>query len=387
MMRILFITPYLPYENAPQAGANVTFNLMKLIKENYECDVDLVCFTKNNEENKFISSIKKYVENITTFNIDNKIRIKNIIRNIHLPIICSVKYDKRVEKSIKMYFERNKYDYIILDFTHSCNYVNYIKNLDKSVKVALIEQDVSFLSYKRKFYNETNLIKKVFRFIEFKRLYYFENKIIKKFDKVFTLNEKDLKLLSYRDNVRCLTPYYKKYEFIPKIHNTFNIMFWGAMSRKENEDAIEYFMNSIWPYVNKENVKFYIIGSNPTEKIKSYKSNSVIVTGFVQNPNEYFEMMDISVVPLRYGAGIKIKVLESMAAGIPVVMTSVGAEGINIKNKEGCFISDNPLEFAGFINNIIDNNKLLQNMKVLSKLSINEKYNFENNLEVFKEFF
>ena len=79
------------------------------------------------------------------------------------------------------------------------------------------------------------------------------------------------------------------------------------MNRKENEDAVLYFINNIWNNINKENVKFYIVGSKPSEKIKNLENENIVVTGFVENPKEYFSIMDISVVPLRLGAGIKDK--------------------------------------------------------------------------------
>lgn len=157
-------------------------------------------------------------------------------------------------------------------------------------------------------------------------------------ERIIVLNQKDSEL------VKKITNDDKKIEIdYPKISEAFYsvirspekiengaILFWGAMNRKENEDAILWFYENIFPDIQKKipSSKLYIVGANPTEKIKQLSSDHIIVTGFINNPLCYFEKAQVSVVPLRHGAGIKIKVLEALAAKIPVVSTSVGAEGI-----------------------------------------------------------
>ena len=108
------------------------------------------------------------------------------------------------------------------------------------------------------------------------------------------------------------------------------ILFLGAMNRFENQDAIMWFVKDILPLlINKiPDIKLYIVGGNPPENILKLASDNVIVTGFVDSLQEYFEKVHIAVVPLRYGAGVKIKTLETLAAKIPTISTEIGAEGI-----------------------------------------------------------
>ena len=164
-------------------------------------------------------------------------------------------------------------------------------------------------------------------------------------------------------------------------------MFWGAMNRLENENAVTNFMKNIWPLVDKENTKFYIVGANPSKKILNLKSENIIVTGFVEDPNEYFEIMDLSVTPLLLGAGIKIKVLESLAAKIAVITTNVGAEGIGIINSEHAYVTDDNKEFAKKINLLkLDKN----NRNYIEEKGyelIKNKYSLENNRTVLKDIF
>ena len=133
-------------------------------------------------------------------------------------------------------------------------------------------------------------------------------------------------------------------------------------------------------------MKFYIVGSKPSEKIKSLASEDIIVTGFVEDPKDYFNIMDISVIPLRYGAGIKIKVLESLASGIPVITTDVGAEGINVVNGKSALISNKPEEFIKNINDILDDRSKLYELEYEGLELIKNDYDVNEKIRTIRKF-
>lgn len=113
----------------------------------------------------------------------------------------------------------------------------------------------------------------------------------------------------------------------------YSILFWGAMNRKENYLAAIKFIKENFTELLKEFplAKLYIVGASPHADLIELSANfpnSVIVTGYVEDPTEYFVKCSIGVAPLLSGAGVKVKVLEMIRAGIPVVSTPVGAEGI-----------------------------------------------------------
>ena len=102
------------------------------------------------------------------------------------------------------------------------------------------------------------------------------------------------------------------------------------MGRSENDKAALRLIE-IYSRVKKviPNLKLSIIGNNPSSKIKSYEDNMIRITGFVENIDDEISRCLLGVFPLTEGAGIKLKVLRSLALGIPVITTSVGAEGID----------------------------------------------------------
>lgn len=380
-MNVLYISSFLPSKNANQAGVNITYNLIKTLKHNLSCDVDLLCTLNTDEFNRDDSDIKDITRNQYFIEISKKRKIINILSNLLKPTIVSVRLDNRVKELLKKI--QNNYKYIIIDYTQNIAYIDVLREMFPKSKIAIIEHDVSFLGIERKIKQSKGLKKIIYKF-EYNRLKKYEVEMLKKFDKVYTLNDKDKNLIKEVENVEVLIPFIKKWDFKYKEHDTFNIMFWGAMNRKENEIAVLNFINYIWPNIEKENVKFYIIGSNPSERILKLQSNNIIVTGFVDDPSEYFSIIDLSIVPLTLGAGIKIKVLESLANRIPVITTTIGAEGIVYTDE--LIVSDDYEEFAEKVNMIKDNSELRSFMINKSAKLIDATYGFKANEQILRSF-
>lgn len=123
------------------------------------------------------------------------------------------------------------------------------------------------------------------------------------------------------------------------------ILFWGNMSRIENIDAVQYFHSEIWPKVvaSRPDAVAVIAGADPPTSISKLASDSVVVTGYLDDPADVFAEAAVAIAPIRIGAGIKMKVVETVSAGIPTVATSVGAEGIH---HPLLTVADDPQVFA-----------------------------------------
>ena len=123
----------------------------------------------------------------------------------------------------------------------------------------------------------------------------------------------------------------------------------GAFDRGENRDALKYCIQEILPLVRRENptFKFYVAGSG-CERVRRLTRgfDDIVVAGFVENLPLFLSKMEIALLPLRRGAGVKVKMLECMAAGLSVVTTAVGAEGIGGKHGLHYLLGDTPKELA-----------------------------------------
>jgi glycosyltransferase involved in cell wall biosynthesis len=140
--------------------------------------------------------------------------------------------------------------------------------------------------------------------------------------------------------------------------NEQNLIFYGAMWRKVNSGGAVYFIEQVWPFIRgkKPEIKLYVVGSNPPKKLRKLANDHIIVTGFVDNVAEYYKKCPVAVVPLLAGSGIKVKVIQALSYGKPVVTTSVGAEGIPASESDGVFIKDEPEKMAQTILWLFENN-------------------------------
>lgn len=117
-----------------------------------------------------------------------------------------------------------------------------------------------------------------------------------------------------------------------EIEGSNHLLFVGGFGHKPNTDAVIWFVQNIFPIIQKRvpGVKFIVVGSNPPDEVKALASPDVVVTGFVTDDelSQYYRQSRVVIVPLRFGAGVKGKVVEAMYYRCPIVTTSVGAEGL-----------------------------------------------------------
>jgi GT2 family glycosyltransferase/glycosyltransferase involved in cell wall biosynthesis len=139
-----------------------------------------------------------------------------------------------------------------------------------------------------------------------------------------------------------------------------DIVFVGGYQHTPNVDAVKYFVGEIMPLLRKKlpGVCFYAVGSNPPAEIKDLASQDVEITGFVADLPSLLARMRVSVAPLRFGAGIKGKIGTAMAVGLPVVATSIAAEGMSLINEENILVADEPESIADAISRVYQNEAL-----------------------------
>ena len=161
---------------------------------------------------------------------------------------------------------------------------------------------------------------------------------------------------------------------IPNIHEVASdvkpfagrkdLLFVGAFQHPPNADGICYFMREVFPLVLRHlpGVKLYIVGSDPTPSVKALANSNVIVTGWVKDIGAFFESVRVFVAPLRYGAGVKGKIGQSLAYGLPAVTTSIGAEGMSLVEGRDVLIGDTPERFAKHVVQVYSDQLLWQNL-------------------------
>ena len=127
-----------------------------------------------------------------------------------------------------------------------------------------------------------------------------------------------------------------------------DFLFIGGFQHTPNTDAILFFLKKIYPIVKLRlrDAKFYIIGDKAPPEVVALAGENVVIAGLQRDVRPFFESVRLSVAPLRFGAGVKGKINQSMAWGVPVVATSVAVEGMELVSGEDILVADEPEEFT-----------------------------------------
>ena len=125
-------------------------------------------------------------------------------------------------------------------------------------------------------------------------------------------------------------------------------LFIGSFQHPPNIDAVLFFLEEIYPLVVDQlgDDKFYIIGDKAPPEIVALANEKVIVAGLQRDVRPFFESVRLSIAPLRFGAGVKGKINQSMAFGVPVVATSSAVEGTELQDRKEILVADEPEDFA-----------------------------------------
>lgn len=262
----------------------------------------------------------------------------------------------QMHADIQMCIKTNKIDVINVDFPHMCS---NLLDLAVTLPIVLNEHNIEWKVYKTIANSQKNVMKKIAYWVDSFRLKRFEDEVFKKLNivKVTFVSENDMDYMTrvgLVDKEKCalipvgadikLSKTRKKKE----ISKGKNIIFVGKMSYGPNIEAVTWFVNQIFPEILRQvpNTKFYIVGKDPVEEVKSLKSENIIVTGIVDSVDEYYDIADLVVLPLKNGGGVKIKLLEAVSFRKTIVSTSVGTEGTIYADGETISVIDDTYGFA-----------------------------------------
>jgi sugar transferase (PEP-CTERM/EpsH1 system associated) len=158
------------------------------------------------------------------------------------------------------------------------------------------------------------------------------------------------------------------------------VLFVGDMRYEPSVDAVRYFAREILPLIRREvpDMRFWIVGREPAPAVQGLNHDGVCVTGAVPDVRPYYERCFASIVPLRAGGGTRLKILEAMALGLPVVSTSIGAEGLEASDGEHLLIADEPAEFAARVVRVFREPALGASMAEKARRLVESRYDWDD---------
>jgi glycosyltransferase involved in cell wall biosynthesis len=165
----------------------------------------------------------------------------------------------------------------------------------------------------------------------------------------------------------------------PGFESRRDILFIGGYQHTPNAEAVLYFCREILPTLRQRipDLRFLILGSRPTPAIQALASEHVQVLGFQKDITPYFNACRLMVAPLRFGAGIKGKLGTSFSYGLPVVATSIAAEGMYLQHGREVLIADTAQEFADAVIRLYGDRALWEDMSSAGRQLVRERYSPE----------
>lgn len=159
-----------------------------------------------------------------------------------------------------------------------------------------------------------------------------------------------------------------------------NVVFVGSMDYHANIDGALWLAREIWPAIAaaRPEWKLQIVGRSPSAAVRALASDRIEVTGTVDDVRPYYAKAVALAVPLRVGGGTRLKILEAMASGVPIVSTTLGAEGIDILDGVHMILKNNSADFASAICSIRSDDPSVQRMIKNSQDVVNKRYSWDS---------
>ncbi len=381
-MRILVVSPFPPYPPADGGKVRV-FNLIRELSRRNE--MTLLCFYNGGSELSALKELERYcrVEAVERKELTGLPSLLFNVRHVLSPYpIISVAYrSKRMAERLNTLLASGSFDVVQIELTEMGP---YLPESFAGVS-SLTEQDLSFVTQYRRARNASGIAWKAFFYIQWLKSRRLEKKLAGRFDLRITMSRPDadtLRKLSPGDRILVApngaNPLGPE-EALAPFEPGKRLLYIGSTGHWPNRDGLLYFHDAIFPVLKEicPGVRLDVAGSDRAGALKPLEADPDIkLHGFVKETGPMLKGA-VSIVPLRVGSGTRLKILEAMAAGSPVVSTSVGCEGIEVRNNENILVADTPREFAEACKRLMEDRSLSERIRRGGYALVSEKYSWE----------
>ena len=342
-------------------GGALAMKKLASILDKKKYSINMICISKSNKSLDILktsSLISKTFKQIV-FQKNMKFNLINFIISIikNTSYQASRFYDHQIQKYIQDSIDKRKYKIIIFESIFACIYLKKldIPNDTKTIFRAHNIEHKIWLDLAN-----SNCFKKLLYRLLASQIKKMELSIPKSINYILTLSLNDEKFfheLFPKKTYNLPVHFTIKNHKTQKIKNS--IFHLGAMDWKPNAEGVKWFLNQVAPLINQK-TRIYIAGKGMGSKYNIYKKDNILIEGEIKDANDYIANKEILFVPIFSGSGIRIKILEAMSMGIPVISTKHGAVGIPYVNGHNIMIANTAQDFSKAINKLVSDKKLAQ---------------------------
>ncbi|MEH6611274.1 MAG: glycosyltransferase [Halioglobus sp.] len=379
MKKLLFITPELPYP-AQSGGKVKSLKLLHALAEKYE--VTLACPLKM-EDAQYVEEF--YAISPCAHHLHQEVSIPRTPGNLILSYLRGIPLN--VHRTYNVQLQNNiaalasEQDVVFLDHYEVYPYLP----TDYQGLAIYHAHNAYFKMWERYAQLPGNPIMRAAAYMESRRVKKYETQVS---------NNTDLSFAAPNDALELA----KAGACKDKLHETFHLgddqqlelpelqyadtekklMYVGILGWEPNSQGLLWFIDQVWPKLVERHpdLQLDIVGKGPDQRLQdaAAKWAGITLRGFVPDLQGIYKNSRVSVAPLTFGSGMKVKVLDSMTRGMPTVTTSVGAEGIDVEHGTHMLIADEPAEMATYINQLLNDPELWLHLQKNSRELITERY-------------
>lgn len=387
-MRILWLKTELLHP-VDKGGKIRTYQMLKELKRNHQ--ITYLTLDDGSADPEAVERATEYCTDLITIRHDVAEKFSGrfylaLVANSfsRLPYALEKYVSTQMRERIVKTTAEGKHDILVCDFLAPA--VNVPDSLP--IPTVLFQHNVEAMIWRRHFEVATNAIKRLYLKNQWRRMAEYEKQACSRFDRVIAVSPKDVVTMKAEYGVEDIsdvptgvdTNYFVADQDAARTGN--KVVFTGSMDWLPNEDAIIWFAENIWPRILEKvsDASLVLVGRNPSKSIVELKrrSNAVTVTGSVPDVRPHMADASVFVVPIRVGGGTRLKIFEAMSMGLPVVSTTVGAEGLSVNDGEQILLRDDPTEFAAAVVELLINKNLAEAIGRQAAESVRTSYGWAN---------
>lgn len=286
-----------------------------------------------------------------------------------------------------------RYDLVQVEFAQLGAF-DYERARRSRIPVVLDEHNIEYDLQRRSAGGAGSLSRKVYSAVNWRKLRLEERAFWKRCDGVITTSERDHAIIT---------------EYLPAAQSVVvpngadvdafrpadiepdpdRIMFFGAINYYPNQEGLVYFLDEVFPRIlaRRPATKLWIVGPGAPAIITQRQAANIEVTGFVDDVNTYLDQSRVVIVPLRIGGGTRLKIVEAMAKSKAIVSTRVGAEGLEVVDREHLLLADSPQEFADRVLELLDDQALGKRIGAAARELAVSRYSWSAIVEILEGFY
>jgi len=334
--------------------------------------ITLVSFIRPDDDQEAISHLAQFCESVQVVPMERS-RFKDaaaIVESLASGLPAVIIRDRLRPMEIKLanLVQEQCFDLVHADQTSMAQYALYahaIAGIGEKPVTVLDQHNALYLLVQRQSLYESSLTRPIWR-REARLLAAYERELCRRFDALVTVTDEDKQALMDLLPGEEAEQLNGRISAIPICVDTGTqqplsreregrqIVHLGTMFWPPNIEGVMWFGEEVLPLIWQEmpDVRFIVAGKRPPKEVlalgksKNGKGGAVVVTGYVENPQPLLEQSQVFVVPVRAGGGMRVKIIDAWCWGMPVVSTTIGAEGLRVNDGENILLADEPEEFA-----------------------------------------